>query len=65
MRVPLGARLRQEAEQFELRSSCQHCAYFLPATGACVNGWPNGDQRQWPVPDGATEWPFCKEFELA
>ena len=65
MRVPLTDKLRREAEHFQLRSSCRDCAFFVQASEACAHGWPNEEQRQWPVAPAAAEWPFCKEFELA
>jgi hypothetical protein len=69
VRFPLTPEVLDEAERFALRSSCVHC-YFELADGRCGLGWPNDDQRRWPLdapnPDGsaATEIAFCKEFEL-
>jgi hypothetical protein len=60
----------REAAAFGLRSSCLHCAHREAATGACAHGWPNDEQRRWPLdapgPDGRrpAEVQFCKEFEL-
>lgn len=71
MQFPLTQQLVDEARRFELRSSCQHCFYWLAARGACLHGWPDEGQRRWPLdaagPDGAapTTAAFCKEFELA
>ncbi|HLU66787.1 MAG TPA: hypothetical protein VKZ63_10950 [Kofleriaceae bacterium] len=70
MRFPLDERLIDEAARFRLRSACSHCRYQL-RDGSCVLGWPNRDQRRWPLdaPDEDGRVPaevhFCKEFELA
>lgn len=70
MRFKLTNQLVEEARQFELRSACRDCWFWLPARGACLHGWPDEGQRRWPLdaaePDGATptEVAFCKEFEL-
>jgi hypothetical protein len=63
VQVPLTLALLREIEQYQLRSSCQHCLFFLAASQGCGHGWPNQEQRQWPLTDAA-EAPFCKEFEL-
>ena len=59
-----------EAERFQLRCACRDCRHEHRVTGACQLGWPNEDQRRWPLGapdrDGSrpAEAPFCKEFEL-
>jgi hypothetical protein len=71
MRFPLTEDFLAEAERFQLRSACRDCRHEEPDTGACRLGWPNQDQRRWPLdapgPDGARPAvvDFCKEFELA
>lgn len=71
MRFPLTDALRDEAARFQLRSACCHCSHQRRQDGSCGLGWPNQEQRRWPLdapgPDGApaTEVHFCKEFELA
>jgi len=70
MRYPLTPQLMHEAATYRLRSSCVHCAHYVEADGSCAHGWPNEEQRRWPVdaplPDGSTptELHVCKEFEL-
>lgn len=64
MRVPLTDALRRDLERHQLRWACVHCAHVIESTGACAHGWPNEDQRRFPLPEGATELPICKEFEL-
>lgn len=71
MRFPLTDQLLAEAERFQLRSACCHCRHLRAGSGACGLGWPNLEQRRWPLdapePDGSrpAEVHFCKEFELA
>ena len=69
MRFRLTAQLLAEAKQFELRSACQHCFFWLG--DRCAHDWPDEGQRRWPLdaPDPVTgetptEVAFCKEFEL-
>jgi hypothetical protein len=70
MRFPLTDELLAEATRFELRSACCHCMYQDRTSGACRLGWPNQQQRRWPLdaPDADGTRPrdvhFCKEFEL-
>ncbi|HTE55553.1 MAG TPA: hypothetical protein VK698_32085 [Kofleriaceae bacterium] len=71
MRFPMTDQLLAEAERFQLRCACRDCRHQDTASGACRLGWPNQDQRRWPLDaperDGSrpTEVQFCKEFELA
>ena len=59
-----------EAATYRLRSSCVDCAHYVVSNESCAHGWPNEDQRRWPIdapnPDGSppTEAHICKEFEL-
>ena len=71
MRFPLTDRFLAEAARYQLRSACCHCLHQRRATGECQLGWPNEEQRRWPLdapePDGSRprDVGFCKEFELA
>ncbi len=71
MRFSLTDQFLAEAAAFRLRSACCHCRHQHPGSGACRLGWPNQDQRRWPLdapePDGSrpADVHFCKEFELA
>ena len=61
MRTRADARLRDEAERFILRFTCDACAHFDHARARCGNGYPPGPR------EGALDEPelaFCKEFEL-
>ena len=70
MRFRLDDRFLAEAAEFQLRSACCHCMHQR-ASGECGLGWPNLEQRRWPLdapePDGTRPAgvEFCKEFELA
>ena len=70
MQFPLTNQLIDEARQFELRSACRDCFFWLRDRGACVHGWPDEGQRRWPLDaigdDGQapSTVAFCKEFEL-
>jgi hypothetical protein len=63
MRSRVDARLREEVARFELRYSCEHCAYFVSERGACAHGYPNAEHRLRELTQ-ASELVFCKEFEL-
>ncbi len=70
MKFAVDARLLAEAAEFRLRSACGDCLFFARETGACIHGWPNGDQRRDVADAGAADGSgasvsFCKEFELA
>ena len=71
MRFPLTQLLIDEAKQFELRSACRDCFFWIEAKETCAHDWPDEGQRRWPLdaPDPVTgerptEVAFCKEFEL-
>lgn len=71
MRFPLTDGLLEEAARYQLRSACCHCSHLRGRDGSCGLGWPNQEQRRFPLDapgdDGAPprEVHFCKEFELA
>ena len=54
--------LLDEAAAFGLRSSCRHCFFFVERDESCAHGWPNDDQKRWPLEPPVAN--FCKEFEL-
>jgi hypothetical protein len=69
MRFPLSDEDCQEIERYQLRSSCQHCFFFIADSRRCAHEWPVEGQIDWPLcgEDGhqrATEIGLCKEFEL-
>jgi hypothetical protein len=71
MRFALTDQFLAEAVRFDLRSACRDCRHQRAGDGSCSLGWPNLEQRRWPLdapgPDGArpSDVDFCKEFELA
>src|SRR5690606_6487569 len=70
VRFPLTRQLLEESRRYQLRSACGDCRYQVSSDGSCALGWPNEEQRRWPLeaPDPAGRRPaevqFCKEFEL-
>lgn len=71
MKFPLTEELLDEAKRYALRSSCQHCLFFVAEESRCAHGWPDEGESRWPLdkPDEDGKQPtwvaFCKEFELA
>lgn len=71
MRVPLTAKALEQAQTFDLRSSCVDCFHYVAREERCASEWPVHEQRRWPLdaPDELGEKPttiaLCKEFELA
>ncbi|MBX3183353.1 MAG: hypothetical protein KIT72_03700 [Polyangiaceae bacterium] len=63
MRTRVDDRLKAELAQFQLRYSCEHCAYFEPEAERCALGFPNDEHRA--LTPSSTTLVFCKEFELA
>ena len=66
MKTPTDARLRDEAERFTLRFTCEECVHFDAASARCGNGYPPGPRAGAIArahDDG--ELAFCKEYELA
>ncbi len=61
MRTPVDERLRDEAELFRLRHTCDDCVHFSETR--CVHGYPTAPHRL-PIAH-SSEILFCKEFELA
>ncbi len=68
MNFPLTDSLIEEANTYNLRSSCQHCFFYVEKR--CAHEWPDLGQSYWPLGSAAAdrEVPstveFCKEFEL-
>ena len=59
MRTRVTLQLIDEARRFDLRFTCDDCAYF---TGdRCAHGWPGGERRRELAAGEQIE--FCKEFE--
>lgn len=65
MRTRVTLRLLDEMKRFDLRWTCDDCAYLVEAPGeaVCAHGWPGLFRRDaLPLgPDDALS--FCKEFE--
>lgn len=59
--LPLFAEQRQ---RYELRFTCEHCAYFVADDGRCSHGYPNQEHRAARYEQGSAELVFCKDFEL-
>ena len=55
---------RREVEKFDLRCTCESCGAFDPSTAECAYGYPTDAHRRLPLAE-ATEFVFCKAFELA
>ena len=55
---------RREARQFELRFTCENCAWFDAEGGCCSHAYPNEEHRGIDL-DQVDRVSFCKEFELA
>lgn len=64
MKTRVDDRLRSEAERFELRFGCEHCAHFDAPARACANGYPAAPHHGVEL-KVRRELEFCKEFELA
>ena len=66
MRTLVDARLREEAERFRFRHTCDDCVHF---TGTeCAHGYPTEAHRAPIASTEASDAPtwivFCKEHEL-
>lgn len=60
MRTPVDARLREEAERFQLRFRCDDCVHFDGEK--CTHGYPTEPHRRSLTTDAFVV--FCKELEL-
>jgi hypothetical protein len=60
MKTPVDDRLRDEAERFRFRHTCDDCVHYVHV---CVHGYPTAPHRL--TISTANEIFFCKEFELA
>jgi hypothetical protein len=61
MKTPVDDCLRDEAERFRFRHTCDDCVHLVDA--GCVHGYPTAPHRL--TIATANEIFFCKEFELA
>ncbi len=66
MRLQWNPNFTRQAEQFDLRYSCEDCGYFDAGHQTCAHKWPTKDHR---LPHAGAEEAdrkvvFCKEFEL-
>ncbi|PKN32074.1 MAG: hypothetical protein CVU63_20640 [Deltaproteobacteria bacterium HGW-Deltaproteobacteria-20] len=64
MILPVDERLRQEAERYRLRFTCESCAWFDAEGGTCSHAYPNEAHKGIDL-NVADRVAFCKEFELA
>ena len=63
MRTPVDARLREEAQRFRLRFTCEDCVHFAADRRACANGYPTNAHLDVDL-ERRESLEFCKEFEL-
>ena len=63
MRTPVDPQLREEAERFKLRFTCEECVHFAAERRACANGYPTHAHLDIDL-ERAQSLEFCKEFEL-
>ena len=63
MRTPVDPQLREEAERFQLRFTCEHCVHFETERRACANEYPTDAHLNVDL-EKRTGLEFCKEFEL-
>ncbi len=64
MRTPVDPQLREEAQRFELRFTCEHCVHFAADRRACANEYPTHAHLGIDL-ERSVSLEFCKEFELA
>jgi hypothetical protein len=63
VRTLVDLRLREEAQRFELRFTCEHCVHFAPERRACANEYPTQAHLAVQL-EACASLEFCKEFEL-
>lgn len=63
MRTLVDAALREEAQRFQLRFTCEHCVHFAAERRACANEYPTQPHLEIDL-ERAVSLEFCKEFEL-
>ena len=63
MKTVVDAELRLEASKYGLCFTCERCAHFDDASGACAEGYPNAPHRSEGALSAET-LEFCKSFEL-
>lgn len=55
----------EQAENFDLRFTCEDCAYLDLEKGTCIHGYPNDDHLRAYI-ESSPRWIIpCKDFELA
>ena len=59
----VDSELREQAERFAFRYSCESCLHYDSERSECANGYPTEPHRLRDLGE-ATELIFCKEFEL-
>lgn len=64
MIIEVDERLRSEADRYDLRFTCEDCAWFDAEGGTCSHAYPNEAHRGVDLGE-ARVVAFCKEFELA
>lgn len=63
MRTPVDPQLREEAQRFQLRFTCEHCVHFDSERRACANEYPTRAHLNVDL-EHSVSLEFCKEFEL-
>lgn len=64
MKFPYDARFQEERSKYDLRFTCEDCAYFQPETTRCTHGFDTRSHRAERYAAEAADVLFCKEFEL-
>jgi len=63
VRTLVDHQLREEAQRFEQRFTCEHCVHFAAERRACANEYPTQAHLGIDLEHSAA-LEFCKEFEL-
>ncbi len=62
MKTRIDPVLIEEAQRYQLRFCCEHCAYFDPDRERCSEGYPTDEHRNVNLLGDAIL--FCKLFEV-
>lgn len=71
MKLPMTPSFTLDRARYDLRFTCEDCAYHDPDASACAHDWPGGlpggihRKCTWQDPEHTPELVFCKEFELS
>lgn len=65
MKIARDEKFFQQAHRYELRYTCEHCAFYHEASGSCVHGFPNHEHLASYYERPGPFIIFCKDFELA